>query len=121
MDPFELGRRGEEEAARYLRSRGWTVLDRNFRWGRREVDIVAARGRVLALVEVKCRRGAGFGHPLEAITSDKRREVARAAGGWISQRGLPPGTVVRFDAIGVIWTKDGRPQVSHVPDAWRIG
>jgi putative endonuclease len=121
MDSSELGKRGEEEAARYLESRGWTILDRNFRVGRNEVDIVAAKGRVLAFVEVKCRRGRGFGHPLEAITPKKRAEIARVARGWIRQRELPSGTVARFDAVAVLWMEGGRAEVVHVPDAWRMG
>jgi putative endonuclease len=89
--------------------------------GRKEVDIVASKDRVLAFVEVKCRRGSGFGHPLEAIDRKKRLEIARVARGWLRQRELPPGTVVRFDAVGVFWLGGGRTDVIHVPDAWRMG
>lgn len=121
MDSSELGRRGEEEATKYLDARGWTILDRNFRVGRNEVDIVAARGRILAFFEVKCRRGQGFGHPLEAITRRKRLEIVRVARGWLRERELPSGTVVRFDAVAVLWMEGGRTEVVHVPDAWRIG
>ena len=121
MDRIEVGRRGEEEAVRYLVSQGWTVLARNYRWGHREVDVVASRGRVLAFVEVKCRSGEGFGHPLQAITPAKQREIARVARSWL--RESPPSfdTVLRFDAISVLYREEGRFEVLHVPDAWRLG
>ncbi|MFC1574591.1 YraN family protein [Gemmatimonadota bacterium] len=117
---MEIGRLGEEEAARYLQARGWTILGRNVRAGRREVDLVALRGRVLAFVEVKCRSGRGWGHPLEAITSLKQGDVARVARKWVLDGGLPPGTVVRFDAIGVLLLRGMPPEITHVPDAWRL-
>ncbi len=120
MDSSELGRKGEKEATRYLDARGWTILDRNFRVGRNEVDIVATRGRILAFVEVKCRSGLGFGHPLEAITRKKRLEIARVARGWLRQRKVPSGTLVRFDAVAVLWMEGGGTTVVHVPDAWRL-
>jgi putative endonuclease len=117
----DVGRQGEEEAAQYLRARGWTLLARNFRWRRNEVDIIASKGRILAFVEVKCRRSHRYGHPLEAITRMKQQEVTRVARGWLQKNPLPPGTLLRFDAIGVSWRKGSRVEVLHVPDAWRLG
>ncbi len=121
MDRNALGRRGEDLAARHLESEGWLVLARNVREGRREVDLVVQRGRVVAFVEVKCRRGTGFGHPLEAITALKREEIAKVARAWIRTRGLPPGAEVRFDAVSIV-VRDGLPpELVHVADAWRLG
>jgi putative endonuclease len=121
LDPKELGRRGEEEAARYLQREGWTILERNARIGRCEVDLIVARGMVLAFVEVKSRSGIGFGAPLDSITPRKMRHIARVAAGWIRERGLPPGTEIRFDAVGVLWARDAPPRIVHEPDAWRMG
>jgi putative endonuclease len=121
VDRVQRGRAGEEEAIRYLRSRGWVILGRNVRAGRAEVDVIAMRGRVLAFVEVKCRRDLGFGHPLEAITASKQKKVARVARHWLRDRPLPPGTTLRFDAVAVQWPEGGPPTVVHVPDAWRLG
>jgi putative endonuclease len=121
MDRNRLGREAEEVAVRYLESQGWTIMGRNVRAGRREVDIIATRGGVLAFVEVKCRTGTEFGHPLEAITAAKREEIARVARAWLQGRRLPPGTTVRFDAVSVIWPVGRLPQVCHLPDAWRMG
>ena len=120
MGNVGLGRLGEEEAVKYLTARGWTILGQNVRAGRREVDVIASKGRIVAFVEVKCRRDWRFGHPLEAITRAKRLEIARVARSWLHQRTLPRGTLVRFDAIAVSWPVGSRPEVLHLPDAWRL-
>jgi putative endonuclease len=113
-----LGPRGEEVARRFLETRGWQVVDRNYRMGRKEIDLVARRGEVVAFVEVKARAGAGFGDPLEAITWRKRREIQQVAAAWIDRHGRS-GEVYRFDAVAVL-VEGGRTRVRHVEDAWRI-
>ncbi len=115
-----MGRRGEEVAARFLRDRGWRILARNERVGRRELDLVVRKGGVVAFVEVKCRADREFGDPLEAITPRKRFHVARAAAEWLRARGVPRGVLVRFDAVRVIWPSGGAAEVTHIPDAWRM-
>jgi len=114
-----LGDRGEQIAAALLERKGWTIVDRNFRVGRREIDLVARRGEVVAFVEVKTRSGLAYGHPLEAITWRKRREIQQVALGWISRHGRP-GEVYRFDAVAVQLPASGGPTIEHVEDAWRM-
>ena len=120
MDRLELGRIGEVLAARHLESAGWTIEARNLRLGRGEVDLVARRGHVLAFVEVKTRRSMAFGHPFEAITAQKRLEIAEVARRWLRERRLPRGTLVRFDAVAVAPGAWGNWVVEHLPDAWRM-
>lgn len=113
-----LGDRGEQIAAEYLERNGWVVLDRNFRMGRKEVDLVARRDGVVAFVEVKTRAGLGYGHPLEAITWKKRREIRQVATAWVERHGRPSDQY-RFDAIAIQLPSGGAPRLEHVPDAWR--
>lgn len=120
VEPRERGRRGEAAAADYLEERGWRILARNERVGRRELDLVVFRDGILAFVEVKSRGGLGFGTPLEAITRKKRQEISRAAAGWLRERRIPACTLIRFDAVGVTWEADGRCVVFHMEDAWRL-
>jgi putative endonuclease len=120
MQSKEVGKLGEELAAQYLEARGWRVVGRNLRDGHREVDLAAFRDGILAVVEVKTRRGPRFGHPLEAITPLKRREVERASRGLLHRLGLPYGTTIRFDAVGVILAAGEDPRIVHIPDAWRL-
>jgi putative endonuclease len=116
----ETGRRFEEAAARHLSERGWEILDRNVRFQRKELDLVIRRGGLIAFVEVKGRRGAEYGHPLDAITWHKRREIESAARWWIERFG-EDGLSYRFDAVAVERHPDGSLRVTHVEDAWRPG
>ena len=112
-----VGRRGEELAAAYLVERGWRILARNYRAGPKEIDIVAERGGVVAFVEVKTRATATGGTPLEPIRAHKRWAVEAAARRWIHEHGRR-GVAYRFDAVAVR-IGGGRPEISHIPDAWR--
>ena len=118
MDTHRLGRRYEDAAAAHLASRGWEVVDRNVRFRRREIDLVVRSGDTVAFVEVKGRRGAGCGHPLEAVTPRKRREIEAVAAWWVARHGAE-GCAYRFDAVAVLEGPCGRLRVEHVPDAWR--
>lgn len=111
----QAGVAAEHAAMRYLASRGWQVVAHRFRAGRVELDLVARRGALVVFVEVKARRGRGFGAPFEAVTGSKRRELVRAARVWIDRHGQPRD-VYRFDCIGI---QDG--QLEHLEDAFRPG
>lgn len=113
-----FGRRAEELAAAHLAARGWRVLDRNWRFHHKELDIIAQRDGVVAFVEVKARGAACWGHPLEAITPAKRRDLNTAARAWIAARG-PRGARYRFDAAVVIRNGDSTT-LEYFEDAWRV-
>jgi putative endonuclease len=115
----DLGSRSETVAATYLIQHGWNLLARNYRSGHREVDIIARRSSTIAFIEVKARAGTGYGHPLEAITALKRREIEIVARWWIHCYGRAH-YVYRFDAIAIFWPRDGPPLLEHVEDAWRL-
>lgn len=114
----ETGERGEGLAAELLARRGWRVVARNWRFGHKEIDLVAERGATVAFVEVKARSGTAFGHPLETLTARKRADLATAARGWVARNGRP-GQSYRFDAVYVLRTPRGL-EVRHVEDAWRL-
>jgi putative endonuclease len=115
-DPRQrFGLSSEEQAIRYLQSRGWDVVAHRFRVGRIEIDIVARRGRLVSFIEVKARRGTAFGSPFEAITGGKRREIVKAARVWMDRYGQQ-GDVYRFDCIAIVDNK-----LEHLEDAFRPG
>ena len=114
----DIGRRFEDAVALELGRRGWTILARNVRFHRKEIDLVIQRGDLVAFVEVKGRTGDGYGHPLEAITWRKRREVESVARWWIERFGSP-GLRYRFDAVAVETGPNRALVVTHVEDAWR--
>ncbi len=114
--PHALGRLGEARARHYLISRGWSILASNYRFGRREVDLVARRGELVTFVEVKTRAGSGYGTPEEAVTRLKRREIEIVAQEYLVRHGLDD-VDVRFDVIAVTVGRDVR--IDHIEDAWR--
>lgn len=110
---------GEQLAATDLQRRGWEIVAQKFRAGRKEVDLVARRGGVVAFVEVKTRASTTFGHPLEAIDARKMRDVAWVAMNWIDRFGAASDNY-RFDAVAVTRSPGGSPVVEHLEDAWRM-
>jgi len=109
------GLAGEEQAIRYLQSRGWTIVAHRFRVGHTEIDLIARQGNLVSFIEVKTRRGTAFGSPLEAITGAKRRELVKAARVWVDQLGRP-ADIYRFDCVAIV---DDR--LEHLADAFRPG
>lgn len=119
--PHSLGRWGEAWAEEHLRRAGWCVLDRNYRFGRREVDLVARKDDVVAFVEVKTRAGEGFGEPEDAITRLKRREIEIVAGEYLVRHGLGHLNA-RFDVFAILVGPGRRiVRTEHLEDAWRPG
>lgn len=101
------GTRGEDLAAAYLEERGYVVLERNYRFMRAEVDLIAflpaadyTRGGDLVFVEVKWRRTSSHGSPEAAVDAGKRRLLMEAAEAFLHERKLE-GTPCRFDVIAI--------------------
>ncbi len=112
-----LGRAGEDRAARYLRSLGYTVLDRNWRIRDGEIDLVVARPGELVVVEVKTRRGDGFGHPLEAVDSRKQHRLWRLAFAWVAAHpDDAQGRRLRLDAVAITGPDADTATLEHIQD-----
>jgi len=99
LSDHRYGRLAETLAAWALRLRGFHVVGRNVRVGGREVDLLARRGPLLVVCEVKARRGALFGTPAEAVGPHKRRRLREAAEMLMADD--PTVERVRFDVIAV--------------------
>jgi putative endonuclease len=96
-----LGPDAERRVRRHYRLRGYRILAANARAGRYEIDLVARRGRVLVVCEVKARSGPGYGDPLEAVGPEKARRVETAAHAWLAQRPELADLEIRFEAVAV--------------------
>ena len=118
----ELGERGETIAEKHLRARGWRVLERRFRSGHRDIDLIVERNdggfRLIVFVEVKTRASAGFGGPLGAVHWRKQREMAHAARDWMSRNRLADDTF-RFDVVGIVYG-NGSPEIVHIENAFHV-
>ena len=108
-----LGSYGEEVASKYLQQHGWEILDRNWRCTTGEIDIVATRGNILAVCEVKTRRSSRFGSPIEAVTPEKYLRLRRLAGQWLHVHEAHRGAV-RIDIIAVMVDDAGMTHVQHI-------
>ncbi len=107
---------GEELALRYLMRRGYELVERNYRTRYGELDLILRDGNTLVFVEVKLRRGTGFGDPLEAVTLRKQATIRALAERYLSEK-EPDFDTLRFDVIGILVGK-GAPRVVHIEDAF---
>ena len=114
-DFHELGKAGEEWAIRHLKNQGYDILETNWRLGHLEVDIIARKGTILAIVEVKSRSTSFFGEPEEFVTRAKQKNLVKAANAYINQKNLD--VEARFDIISVL-IKGSNYQVYHIEDAF---
>lgn len=109
-----LGSDGEQLVADYLRRNGYRIVAQNWRFGHGEIDLLAQRSKLLVAVEVKTRRGARYGNPLEAVTPAKVRQVRKLLGHYM-ETVQPAGIVaVRIDAAGVIVDADGSYTIDYL-------
>lgn len=111
----ELGAAGENLAAAWLRAQGFIIIDRNWRMGHYELDIVASHGETVHFVEVKLRREGGLTTPEEAMTQAKGRALVRAANYYIEFYGLTLDC--RIDLIAIDYRPDGSTCIRYVPNA----
>lgn len=114
--PQALGRRGEDLAHRYLRSKGFVIVARNYRLssGDAEADLIAWDGATLVFVEVKSRETGDFGPPERAIGDEKRAHLIRIAREY-TRKTSTPWDPIRFDVVTVVFTKP--PAIGHIRDA----
>jgi putative endonuclease len=114
----ELGRRGEDLAARYLERRGLVILSRNWRCRAGELDLVATDSDELVVVcEVKTRSGVRFGLPAEAVDGRKARRIRRLAQCWLTEHRVR-WSGVRFDVLAVVAEPGCPVEVTHYEDAF---
>jgi putative endonuclease len=109
----ELGRKGEDLAARFLEDAGYRLVARNWRCRQGEIDIIARTADTLVFVEVKTRSGLAFGHPFEAITATKLARLRGLAAAWCAEN-RPQATRIRLDAIAVIAPRNAPASVEHL-------
>ena len=100
MTTKEIGQIGEDAAVNYLVSQGYVILDRNWRCGHLELDIVALDGDFLVFVEVKTREVNSILSPRDAITKTKQMNLINAANGYVRKN--KRHEEVRFDTVSVI-------------------
>ena len=113
------GRQGEETACSLLSRNGHTILERNFRVGHLEIDIISKSPDGIHFVEVKARRESIQAPPQENVDRAKQKKIAAAAKGFLrSRKGLPfSGDECHFDVVAVTF-KENTALVEYFPDAY---
>jgi putative endonuclease len=110
-----LGQEGEQLAVEYLTANGFVILDRNWRCGHKEIDIVAREGNELVVVEVKTRNAPVLELPEQAINRQKRKHLVLAANAYVKINRI--SLDVRFDVIYVVFSGNG-VGIDHTRDAF---
>ena len=112
----ELGEIGEEIAVQHLMKHGYSILERNYRYDRAEVDIIAQKDEgVVVVVEVKTRHNDFFGDPESFVTPGKIKQLVKVADAYMTSNNLD--AEVRFDIIAVIKNKKVE-RLKHIEDAF---
>ncbi len=116
----DLGGRGEDVAVRYLKKKGYKVIERNYRclWG--EVDLVARDKGTLVFIEIKARTSSGFGLPQEAVDIFKQRKLIQVAKAYMAEHHLTEAISTRFDVVAVQLIPSG-PEIELIKDAFQVG
>jgi putative endonuclease len=111
-DRQAVGRWGEDAAARYLQERGYVVLERNYRAGHAEIDLVAGRDGGIVFVEVKTRSSHSFAYPEDAVTPRKQAHLLDAAQAYLEAH-PDCGETWQFDVLAIERRPGREPEITH--------
>ena len=111
----DLGLRGEQLAIDYLEEIGYTILERNYRYLKAEIDIIAKKDDLLVVIEVKTRSSTYFGKPENFVNSKKIKLMVQAADHYVNKRDFDVN--IRFDIIGIVYLETTY-ELDHIKDAF---
>ncbi|MDG5490517.1 YraN family protein [Psychroserpens sp. SPM9] len=111
----ELGKKGEDLAVDFLLKNGYEILTRNYVYQKAEVDIIAQKGNILAIVEVKTRTSADFGDPQQFLKPKQIQRIIKAVDYYVTSNAMD--VEVRFDIIAIVWNKKEK-SLEHFENAY---
>ena len=111
----ELGKKGEQLAVDFLLKDGYEVMERNYRFDKAEVDIIALKDDILAIVEVKTRSTKDFGNPQDFVKPKQIKNLVKAVDEYVNEKDLE--LEVRFDIIAIVKVKKGF-EIEHLENAF---
>lgn len=111
----QLGKKGEQLAVDFLLKRGYNILERNYRFDKAEVDIIAKKDAVLAIIEVKTRSTSDFGDPQDFVKPKQIQRLVKAVDEYVKEHGLE--LEVRFDIMAIV-TKGKTYDIEHLENAF---
>lgn len=111
----DLGKHGEAMAARFLQQNGYEILEKNWVFQKAEIDLIAQKDNILAVVEVKTRSSVDFGLPQDFVKPKKIQLLVKAVNEYVNVHNLD--VEVRFDIVAI--SKDGNQfKIEHLADAF---
>lgn len=115
-DKVPVGKQGEEIAQKFLSENGYAIIEKNYRFGHGEIDIIAEKDDMLIFVEVKTKKFGDFGDPITWVPRRKQRQIGSIARGYLFEKEITDKDC-RFDVITVNWEK-GDWQIDHIENAF---
>ena len=115
---LELGRIGEQAAVQFLKGKGYSIINTNYRTRLGQIDIIAKDKNTICFVEVKTRRSGGFGFPGEAVDIYKQRKISQVALIFLKQKKLL-SSPARFDVIAITYIQE-RPRIKLIKNAFEL-
>lgn len=112
----KLGKRGEDRAEEYLKRKGFLILEKNYRFGHKEIDLIGREGNTVVFIEVKTGRSKKFGTPEERVSLRKQKNLIEAALAYI-QKNTVTGCDFRFDVLAISYEK-GEEVINHIQSAF---
>ncbi|WP_299894417.1 YraN family protein [uncultured Aquimarina sp.] len=111
----KLGKEGEKLASEFLERKGYTILEKNFRYQKAEIDIIAKKGNVIIAVEVKTRSTPEFGDPQNFVKPKQIQSLVKAIDHYVIENDMD--VEIRFDIIAIIKNASGT-RIEHLDDAF---
>jgi putative endonuclease len=111
-----VGKIGEDLTAKFLEEKGYNIIERNYRFGHGELDIIAEKDNILIFIEVKTKKHGDFGDPINWIKRGKQLQMGRIARGYLYERNITDRDC-RFDVVLVNW-EHGLWKIDHIENAF---
>jgi len=111
----QLGKKGEQMAVDFLTKRGYDIVERNYRFDKAEVDIIAKKESTLAIIEVKTRSTSDFGDPQDFVKPKQIQRLVKAVDEYVTENQL--NVEVRFDIIAIVKENKGFT-IEHLENAF---
>jgi len=114
----DLGRRGEDIASEYLERKGFRIIERDWRAGHRDLDIIAIDSDMLVIIEVRTRRNNVFIEPELTVDKKKMRSLSLAANAYVKTHRLDEDMPVRFDIVTVLCPDGNGCEINHIENVF---
>lgn len=111
----ELGKKGEKLAVDYLVKNNYDIIERNYRFDKAEVDIIAKKNQILAIIEVKTRSSSDFGNPQDFVKPKQIQRLVKAVDEYVTENDLD--VEIRFDIIAIVKTGTAY-DIKHLENAF---